>query len=187
MSSDRRAGCRAESRVGSDLAPGIDARDRRGDCVRTALDRPWPPASILDDLGLVASINQVVAEATGRQGLAGEFQVSGTERRLPPDVELAVFRIAQEAVTNAERHAAAGKLAVSLDFDDAGLRLHVEDDGVGFVRDPARDAGDTGDGHSLGLPGMQERARLVGGRLIVRSLPGQGTSVEALVPVPPPR
>jgi len=142
--------------------------------------------SILDDLGLVASINQVVAEATSRQGLAGEFMVSGTERRLAPDLELAVFRIAQEAVTNVERHAAAAQLHVSLEYADTALRLRVEDDGVGFARDPAVPAVDVGEGHSLGLPGMHERARLVGGRLVVRSAPGQGTSVEARVPVPPP-
>ena len=137
--------------------------------------------SILDDLGLVASLNQVVVEATGRQGLAGEFQVSGTERRLPPDVELAVFRIAQEAVTNVERHASAGNLTVTLEFDDSALRLRVEDDGVGFARHQQRDSGD---GYSLGLPGMHERARLAGGRLVVRSTPGNGTSVEARMPVP---
>jgi two-component system sensor histidine kinase UhpB len=139
--------------------------------------------SILDDLGLVASINQVVVEATGRQGLTGEFLVAGTERRLPPAVELAVFRIAQEAVTNVERHASARNLAVALDFDDAGVRLLVEDDGVGFSRDGA---GIAGDGHSLGLPGMHERARQAGGRLVVRSRPGHGTTVEARVPVPAP-
>ena len=138
--------------------------------------------SILDDLGLVASLNQVVVEATGRGGLAGEFHVSGTERRLPPDVELTVFRIAQEAVTNVERHASAGHLTVTLDFDEGALRLRVEDDGVGFARHQVRDSGD---GYSLGLPGMHERARLAGGRLVVRSTPGKGTSVEARMPVPP--
>ena len=128
--------------------------------------------SILDDLGLVASLNQVVVEAIGRGGLAGEFQVSGTERRLPPDVELAVFRIAQEAVTNVERHASASHLTVTLEFDDRDLRLRVADDGVGFARHQVRDSVD---GYSLGLPGMHERARLAGGRLVVRSTPGQGT------------
>jgi len=138
--------------------------------------------SILDDLGLVASLNQVVLEAIGRGGLAGEFQVSGTERRLPPDVELTVFRIAQEAVTNVERHASAGRLTVTLDFDEGDLRLRVEDDGIGFARHQVRDSVD---GYSLGLPGMHERARLAGGRLVVRSTPGKGTSVEARMPVPP--
>ena len=137
--------------------------------------------SILDDLGLVASLNQVVVEATGRQGLAGEFQVSGTERRLPPDVELAVFRIAQEAVTNVERHASARHLTVTLEFNDRSLRLQVADDGIGFSRHQQRDSRD---GYSLGLPGMHERARLAGGRLVVRSTPGNGTVVEARMPVP---
>ncbi len=136
--------------------------------------------SILDDLGLVASLNQVVVEAIGRGGLAGEFQVSGTERRLPPEVELAVFRIAQEAVTNVERHASAHHLTVTLEFDDRALRLRVADDGVGFARHQVRDSLD---GYSLGLPGMHERARLAGGRLVVRSTPGKGTSVEARMPV----
>lgn len=137
--------------------------------------------SILDDLGLVASINQVVVEATGRRELTGEFQVTGRERRLPPAVELAIFRIAQEAVTNVERHASADHFTVALEFDDAGIWLRVEDDGVGFSRDRA---GDTGEGHSLGLPGMHERARQTGGRLVVRSRLGHGTTVEARVPFP---
>ena len=139
--------------------------------------------SILDDLGLVASINQVVVEATGRQGLTGEFHVTGTDRRLPPAIELAVFRIAQEAVTNVERHASARHLAVGLEFGNDGVWLRVEDDGIGFSQDRA---GDTGDGRSLGLPGMHERARQVGGRLVIRSRLGHGTTVEARVPVPTP-
>ena len=137
--------------------------------------------SILDDLGLVASINQVVIEATERQGFIGRFQLSGAERRLPPDAELAVFRIAQEAVTNVERHAAAGHLAVTLDFGEDSVRLQVVDDGIGLTHHQRRDGGD---GYSLGLPGMHERARLVEGRLVVRSRPGQGTTVEARVPAP---
>ena len=139
--------------------------------------------SILDDLGLVASINQVVVEATGRQELTGEFQVTGTDRRLPPAIELAVFRIAQEAVTNIERHASAQHLAVGLDFDNDWVSLRVDDDGVGFSRDGASNAGD---GRSLGLPGMHERARQAGGRLVIRSRLGHGTTVEARVPVPKP-
>jgi len=137
--------------------------------------------SILDDLGLVASINQVVVEATERGALSGEFQVTGLECRLPPAVELAIFRIAQEAVTNVERHASAQHLVVALDFDDAGIWLRVEDDGVGFSRDRTDD---TREGHALGLPGMHERARQTGGRLIVRSRLGHGTTVEARVPFP---
>jgi signal transduction histidine kinase len=135
--------------------------------------------SVLDDLGLVASINQVVTEATGRQGFDGSFEVLGPVRRLPPPVELALFRIAQEAVTNAERHAAAGQVTVTLGFAETGIRLTVSDDGTGFEPSLVRPVGQ---GQSLGLPGMGERARLIGGRLKVRSEPGHGTTVEAWVP-----
>ena len=136
--------------------------------------------SVLDDLGLAASLNQVVQDATGRQGFASSFDVDGTARRLSPAVELAVFRIGQEAVTNVERHAGAHRLAVRLEFVPSGVGLCVDDDGGGF--DPTAH-GSPEDGGSLGLPGMAERARLVGGRLHVRSAPGAGTTVTAFVPV----
>jgi len=135
--------------------------------------------SVLDDLGLVASINQVVTEATERQGFQSSFTIDGTVARLPPAVELAVFRIAQEAVTNVERHAAARRVDVALQFGDGRLGLSITDDGDGF--DPQRQF--WGDGQSLGLPGMNERARLVGGRLRVSSKPGTGTTVDVRVPV----
>jgi signal transduction histidine kinase len=135
--------------------------------------------SVLDDLGLVASINQVVTEATERQGFESSFTIDGTVSRLPQDVELAVFRIAQEAVTNAERHAAARRVDVALEFGDGWLELSVGDDGVGF--DPQSEF--WGDTQSLGLPGMSERARLVGGRLRMASKVGRGTTVTVRVPV----
>jgi signal transduction histidine kinase len=135
--------------------------------------------SVLDDLGLVASINQVVTEATERQGFESSFTIDGTVTRLPQTVELAVFRIAQEAVTNAERHAAARRVDVALQFGEGWLELSVTDDGVGF--DPKSEF--WGDSQSLGLPGMSERARLVGGRLRVASKSGRGTTVDVRVPV----
>ena len=136
--------------------------------------------SILDDLGLVASINQVLNEATERQGFAGTFNVEGTIRRLPADVELALYRIAQEAITNVERHAEASRVTVSLEFADSGTRLTVEDDGIGIDRSQIQGGGD--DGHSLGLPGMSERARLIGGRLQIGSEVGKGTTISAWAP-----
>jgi signal transduction histidine kinase len=135
--------------------------------------------SVLDDLGLVASINQVLSEATDRGHFEGSFEVHGEVGRLPSQVELALFRIAQEAITNIERHADATTVTVVLDGDRSGLRLTVADDGSGFDR-PAQQR--DGDGASLGLPGMGERARLIGGRLRVRSQVGKGTEVEVRVP-----
>ena len=134
---------------------------------------------MLDDLGLVASINQLVTEAGGRQQFETSFGVTGAERRLPPAVESSLFRIAQEAVTNVERHAAAGRLSVGLAFEPGGLRLLVSDDGVGF---PAAERSTTVEGESLGLPGMTERAHLIGARLVIHSAPGAGTTVEVWVP-----
>ncbi len=135
--------------------------------------------SILDDLGLVASINQLLVEAGARQGFDTSFGVTGTERRLTPPAELAIFRIAQEALSNVERHAAARRVAVGLNFESGTLRLLVKDDGVGF---------DVGDGRSreaaasFGLPGMVERAHLIGARMVVHSAPGAGTTVDVQVP-----
>jgi signal transduction histidine kinase len=135
--------------------------------------------SVLDDLGLVASINQVLTEASGRQGFDGRFEVIGTVRRLPSSAELALFRIAQEAITNVERHASAHQVSVLLEFADGGIRLRVEDDGEGFDRDRQRREDE---GQSQGLPGMGERARLIGGRLRITSQVGAGTTVEASIP-----
>ena len=73
--------------------------------------------SVLDDLGLVASINQILSEAGERQQFETSFGVTGPERRLAPAVELALFRIAQEALSNVERHAAARRVAVGLNFE----------------------------------------------------------------------
>lgn len=134
--------------------------------------------SILDDLGLVASINQMLTEATARQQFESTFGVTGASRRLSPSVELALFRITQEAITNIERHAAASRVAVGIDFETEGLHLLVKDDGAGFDQNEDTDAG----GHSLGLPGMTERAHLIGATLAIHSQAGNGTAVDVWVP-----
>jgi signal transduction histidine kinase len=135
--------------------------------------------SVLDDLGLVASINQILSEAGGRQNFETSFGVTGPERRLAPAVELALFRIAQEALSNVERHAAAHRVAVGLNFEDCGLRLLVTDDGIGF--DAQYDI-DSPNVTSQGLPGMTERAHLIGSHLIIHSREGVGTTVDVWVP-----
>ena len=135
--------------------------------------------SILDDLGLVASINQMLTDAGERQHFATSFGVTGPERRLPQAVELALFRIAQEALSNVERHANAHQVAVGVDFESLGLRLLVKDDGVGF--DTTQGPQDNGT-QSLGVPGMTERAHLIGSRLVIHSGRGVGTTVDVWVP-----
>ncbi len=105
--------------------------------------------------------------------------MTGSARRLPTPVELTVFRVAQEALSNVERHAAASHVAVGLDFESGGLRMLVKDDGVGF--DPEAQAFQSGTA-SLGVSGMTERAHLIGSQLVIHSAPGSGTTVDLAVP-----
>ena len=136
-----------------------------------------PP--LLDDLGLVASIRRLLADLAERAGTEGQLEVIGEERRLSPDVELAVFRIAQESLRNVERHARATHVAVTLSLDEGGVRLEVADDGMGFALPPGLDLAASG---HLGLLGMRERAESLGGRLEIQSSPGRGTT--AIVSIP---
>jgi len=132
-----------------------------------------PPA--LDDLGVVAAVRKLVADFQARTEIGASFRVDGGPRRLAPEVELGLFRIAQEALNNVARHSAARRLTVRMRFSEDEVRLSVSDDGVGFAPGNASDA-------ALGMIGMSERAALVGGRLDVQSWPGKGTSVRTVVP-----
>ncbi len=135
--------------------------------------------SIIDDLGLVASISQLLADVERRNPIKTSIGVIGADRRLPASVELALFRVAQEALSNVERHARATRVDIGLNFDSNGLRLLIRDDGVGL---PSAAAADGFSGDSLGLPGMAERARLIGGSFVIHSGEGEGTTVDVWVP-----
>jgi signal transduction histidine kinase len=111
-----------------------------------------------------------------------ETKVDGASVRLPPQVELALYRIAQEALRNIERHSDASNVTVSLRYGASEVELVVSDDGVGF--DLARNWARSGDAKHLGLLGMRERARIVGGEIEIQSRRGAGTTVRATVPVP---
>ena len=130
--------------------------------------------TVLDDLGLGAGLESLARTLTG---LGVEVEVA--PERLPPHVEVALYRIAQEALQNVVKHAGASRVRVSLLPVAEGVRLAVDDDGQGIVRDRADD------GHSYGMVGMRERAELIGARLRVASWPGRGTTVEVVVPRPP--
>ena len=108
-----------------------------------------------------------------------EFRSSGHAGRFAPEVETAAFRIVQEALTNVARHAGVTEVHVSLEARSDGLELRVEDRGVGFDPATARP------GESGGLAGMRERARLLGGRVLVDSAPGRGTRLVAELPGSP--
>lgn len=137
-----------------------------------------PP--MLEDLGLPATLRWLLAEVSKRSGIDTQLNIEGTERRLAPDTELAIFRIAQEAVRNAEKHSKASSLKVAVRFDDDRVAIKVNDDGVGF--EPPERVDELSSDKKLGLVGMQERAKLLGGHLDLVSKPGKGTSVTLEVP-----
>lgn len=114
--------------------------------------------SVLDDLGLVAALEWLASEMGTRTSVKASFAVNGTPHRFPPDTELAIFRVAQEALRNVDRHAHAKQVQIRLDYSPTGVRLQIEDDGQGF--DASLVPSDR-----LGLAGMHERARLIGARL----------------------
>ncbi len=132
--------------------------------------------SVLDDLGLVAATRRLLDDLEQRTGIDTTLGITGNERRLPTPIELALFRVAQEAISNAELHAGPGRVAVGMSFEPNGVRLLVSDDGDGFEQHDGTASAGRG---SLGLVGMRERLHLVGGRVEVHSSPGRGTTVDA--------
>jgi signal transduction histidine kinase len=144
--------------------------------VRALSTRLRPTA--LDDLGLEAAVRAHLDRSRVRAELALVADLTLPQRRLDPAVETACFRIVQEAVTNVLRHARARRLLVWLGVEGDELILSVRDDGRGF--DLAAATRRAAHGESAGLSGMEERARLAGGRLEIHTAAGRGTEVRAL-------
>jgi two-component system, NarL family, sensor histidine kinase UhpB len=136
--------------------------------------------SVLDDLGLVPALRWFISQRVSPRGLKVEFQATGLEQRLPEELETALFRICQEAMTNAVKHARAHRLLVSMVREPGQIIALIEDDGAGFHPVHVVSKGDKDRG--LGLFGMQERAALVGGAVQIDSAPGRGTVVRVTVP-----
>ena len=137
----------------------------------------------LEDLGLPAAIQGAVDELQSHSGLQVVCELARLRSRLPLELELALYRIFQEAVTNALKHARATRLQVTLSRAAAGLLLRVEDNGCGFK--PAAAGRSPGQSRSsLGLLNMRERAEFIGGTLSVRSAPREGTAIEVWAPLP---
>jgi two-component system sensor histidine kinase UhpB len=138
--------------------------------------------SILQDLGLPAAIRSLCDDLECQAPeLVCEFDLQGDERRLAPDLELAIFRVVQEALSNVRRHGSAvSRVNVSLCFEPGCVRATIQDDGPSF---PLPDVSElVRDGH-LGVAGMYERARLFGGELKIVSDPLTGTTVSLCMPV----
>lgn len=136
--------------------------------------------SYLEQLGLVPALETLVEQTNGVEGLQVGLQVRGRPQRLSSGLELALFRIVQEALNNVRQHAQARHVAVHLEFGPEGVTATVEDDGVGFdVPELPHEL--AGQGH-FGLMGMRERVLLFGGQLSIHSEPGRGTRVIAYLP-----
>ncbi len=136
----------------------------------------------LEDLGLVAALQMLCREASQDEALQIGFRQTGPERRLPRDEELALYRIAQEALSNVVRHSKATRAELHIEFRDSQVRLAVKDNGMGFVV-PASPTDFAPSGH-FGLLGMRERAELIGARLDVQSKRGRGVQLSVSLPFP---
>lgn len=138
-----------------------------------------PP--ILDDLGLLATLRWLVGELKEEHGIEADIKVSGIERRFSAETELTIFRIVQEALRNVEKHAQASKVEVVVEFGEGETRVSICDNGTGF--DLEGSLAELPRVGKLGLAGMEERVRLLGGNLKLQSELGKGTVVEIEVPV----
>jgi signal transduction histidine kinase len=130
----------------------------------------------LEDLGLPAALGMLAKETATVSGLKVKFNMTGNEQRLPDDVELALYRIAQEALNNAARHSKAERALLEIVFGAEETRLVISDDGRGFEV-PARPDQFAAQGH-FGLLGIHERADLIGARVKIDAAPGKGSRVE---------
>jgi len=133
-----------------------------------------PP--ILDELGLEVALNQCIADFQEHMAIAIHFESIDQLTRLPQEIETACYRIVQEALTNVARHAQANQVWIALISDASHVHLSIRDDGQGFdVRQSQR--------HGLGLLGMQERAKMLGGQIAVKSALNVGTAVTVEIPL----
>ncbi|KAA3644086.1 MAG: HAMP domain-containing protein [Chloroflexi bacterium] len=136
----------------------------------------------LDDLGLVTSLDMLARETSEVAGFPIHFVSAGTEYRLSPQVEMALYRIAQEGVSNISRHANATQGSLALTFDPDGVTLTINDNGEGF-NVPESPAEFTPRGH-FGLVGIHERAELIGAQLSIHSSSQGGTTITVSLPNP---
>ena len=138
--------------------------------------------SVLDDLGLAAAVARYAGEFGTMRRLAVTVDTAGLGAdRLPQNVETALYRIMQEALSNVARHAGARSARVHLDRVGAIVSMTIADDGSGF--DPERPPAPATAAHGLGIHTMRERALVLNGSLMIQSAPGRGTRVSVEIPL----
>jgi len=130
--------------------------------------------SMLDDLGLVSALEWYAREISRRGQIEVEVKADNVSESLPVAITVCVYRVVQEAVNNVQLHAHAKNVRVELRQTDAAVDVQVKDDGAGF--DPKRTRG-------MGLLGMEERVKRLGGTLAIESRPGAGTVIRAAIPL----
>ena len=153
-----------------------ELRDRTSDILRgvRSLSQAMRPP-MLEEVGLLSALQGIANNLASQQTIKVQFEVKGIPRRLLPDIELTLFRIAQEASTNIVKHSKATKSIFQLLFRPEKVQLRISDNGQGFECSNTKD--DSAYSGKLGLIGMRERAKLVGGFLTILSKPGKGTTV----------
>ena len=137
--------------------------------------------ALLDDVGLGPALQWHIEQLARRAGIVASVRVQLRSPRLPPNLEIAAFRVVQEAVTNVVRHAQARAVQVDVEQEGEDIVLRISDNGRGFDVSSAWHR--AGEGKCLGLVGMNERAQLLGGSFRVTSGTGAGTEVAARIPV----
>ncbi len=138
--------------------------------------------SVLDDLGLISALRWYTENRLETLNIKVRVEITGEEIQLPPQIEIALFRVVQEAITNIARHASANNVILSVDYQESAISIEVEDDGQGF--DTEAISFKAGQVEGLGLLGMNERITLLGGKLGIESQPNSGTRLIIEVPLP---
>ncbi len=154
---------------------GMEALRRAAAEIRRVMNRLRTP--VLDKYGLAEAIEDVAAQLRLAPGAPKiEYRHAVKFKRLEPTLENSLFRIAQEAMTNACRHSKSEKVSVKLTQKGDGVTLEVRDWGIGFHQETVQE-------NRFGLEGIRERCRILGGKLSIKSKPGEGTVVRAKFPV----
>lgn len=149
--------------------------------MRRIVNNLRPP--LLDDLGVVAAIRKLVEGSASENKLRINIHVRGSQRRLPPHYELVMYRVVQEALNNINRHSNASEAKISLRFYKSFVGIVVRDNGVGFPMD--KDPQYLERQSRYGLIGMSERVNSINGRISIKSKPGKGTIIRAIIPLEP--
>lgn len=136
----------------------------------------------LDDLGLMPTLRKYVQDFEDRTKIHIRFEVSGLEARLPSAMEVAVFRLVQEGLTNIWKHSKASRANVEITYQKHMVKVAVKDNGVGFSVEKLEAMISKGSSH-FGVMGMRERVELLGGRMDIESEPNAGTKLTMIIPI----